>query len=99
MISEDPSAWKEQVKYLWNAELIFDELKIKKKLSRRQKKKIERKLREMTYCVWINSPKIRNNASMKEAVIQECLTDWNSFNRMSKGISNIEGSNPAKSIV
>ena len=91
--------WKERVKYLWDAELLFDELKIKKKLNRKQKKEIEEKMRKMTYWVWVNSPKIKNNLILKENVIQKCLLDWQSFNCVSKTVSNIQRPNSTKGIV
>ena len=80
----EEAIWKERVKFLWNAELIFDE--IKNKLGRKQKRKIEEKLRKMTYRLWVTSPKIKNNPKLKEAVIQECLADWKFLNRMRKRV-------------
>lgn len=91
--------WKENVKRLWNAELIFSELKVQKKFDKKTKYKIERKLRELTYSSWVNSPKIKNNPAMKQEVIQECLTDWVSFNSVRERVSDIQSSDSAKSIV
>ena len=62
----DCDVWKGRVKYLWNAELIFDELKLNKKLNKKEKRKIEEKMRKMTYWIWVNSPKIKNNVVMRE---------------------------------
>jgi hypothetical protein len=91
--------WKERAKYLWEAELIFDELKNSKKLNRKQKKEVEKKMRRMTYWVWVNSPKIKNNIPMRNSVIQECLTDWKSLNCVRKGICGIKRSDSAEPVV
>lgn len=73
--------YKHKVDFLWNSEIILEELKEKKKITRKEIFKIENKLRKLSYEIWLNSPKIKNDPISKANVGLVCIQDFINHNR------------------
>lgn len=72
--------WEKRVDVLWNAEILFEDLKEKKLLKKEQKNKINKKLEELSCWVWLNSPKTKSlPIAWKRDVFFKCLSQLNSL--------------------
>ena len=78
--------WKNLSKDLTLKQIYYGELKDKKRLTRREKFKIEKKLRIMEYYLWLTSPHLKNKPLLQEKVYSDCLLDFNRFQVRNKGI-------------
>lgn len=79
MISQQE--YKDKVDLLWYSEIILEELKEKKKIKKEQIKKIENKLRKLSYDIWLNSPKIKNNPLKQKEILLRCVKDFINHNK------------------
>lgn len=71
-----------KVNFLWEAELVLEDLKERKKVRGKKLKEIENKLRVLSYSVWLSTPKIKNNPMRKRETLLLCLKDFVDHNRL-----------------
>lgn len=76
----NPNLWEKRVDVLWNAEILFEELKEQKLLTRNRKKEIEKKLEELSCWIWLNSPKTKMFPNeWKKDIFVKCFSKLNSL--------------------
>lgn len=59
---------------------IFRKLKKQNRLTRNEKKEIEKKLRVVSYWLLLNTPENKNNSAILRGRINLCLNDFKKFN-------------------
>lgn len=90
--------WKELSKRLTEKQTYYDSMTKLRQLNKKEKYKIEKELRLEEYFLWITSPHLKGNASMKLSVAKDILLDFERFERRNERIRNVDVPNSTKRI-
>ncbi len=80
MISDEE--YTKKVNTLWYSEIALERLKEQKKIKRKQVNQIENKLRKLSYEVWLNSPRIKNDPIKQKEIALKCVQDFVNHNNL-----------------
>jgi len=73
--------YNKKVDLLWYSEIILEELIDQKKIDKKKKTEIENKLRKLSYEIWLNSPKIKNDSLKQKEIALRCIQDFVNHNQ------------------